>query len=49
MCGTIRPNKKCMKIAYRLLKTPKELQQKNEPKPSKKKVYEWLRDSLQAS
>lgn len=46
--GTIRPNKKAMKIAYRLLKTPKELQQKTEPRPSNKRIYEWFRDSSTA-
>ena len=44
--GTIRPNKKAMKIAYSLLKTPKELQQKNEYRPSNKRLAEWFRDSL---
>jgi hypothetical protein len=40
-----RPNKKAMKIAYEILKTPKYRQQKNEPNPPEKMVDSWIRDS----
>ncbi len=45
MAQAPRPNRKCMKIAYRLLQTPKDKQQKNEPEVPAKKVREWFRDS----
>jgi hypothetical protein len=45
MPGAPRPNKKCSKIAYKILNTPKEKQQDNQVIPSKKKVREWFRDS----
>ena len=45
MPGSIRSNKKAMKIAYELLKTPKDRQQKNEKKPSIKRLREWYRDN----
>jgi len=40
-----RPNKICMKIAYKILKTPKDKQQKNKNTPSPKQIREWFRDS----
>lgn len=43
-----RPNEKAAKIAYKILKTPKELQQKNEHQPSEKKKEEWFKDSSMA-
>jgi hypothetical protein len=49
MAGMIRPNKKAMEIAYRLLQTTKSLRQKNEKKPSEKRVKEWFKDSSSAS
>jgi|GEM_PF-2767369 hypothetical protein len=48
MPGSIRTNKKAMKIAYQILQTPKEKQQRSQPKPSEKKVREWFRDSSMA-
>jgi len=44
--ATIRPDKKAMKIAYTVLKTPKELQQEDKKKePSEKRIQEWMADS----
>jgi hypothetical protein len=43
--ATIRPDKKSMKIAYKVLKTPKDLQQDNEPHISEKRQQEWYRDT----
>jgi len=48
MPGSIRSNKKAMKIAYAILQTPKEKQQRSQPKPSEKQVREWFRDSSMA-
>ena len=48
MASAPRPNEKAMKIAYKILKTPKELQQKNEEQPSEKKKEEWFKDSSMA-
>lgn len=48
MPGQVRPNKKAMKIAYAILKTPKDKQQDNQKKPSEKLIKEWFRDSSQA-
>ena len=48
MAGQIRPNKKCAKIAYDILKTPKDLQQRAEPIPSEKMIRVWFRDSSTA-
>lgn len=48
MPGAIRPNKKCMKIAYKILNTPKDKRQDNQRIPSPKKVREWFRDSSTA-
>lgn len=48
MPGALRPNKLAMKIAYEILKTPKDQQQKSDPKPSEKLVKEWFRDSSAA-
>jgi len=45
MPGAPRPNKKCMKIAYKILNTPKDKQQDNNQKPSPQKIREWFRDS----
>lgn len=43
-----RPNAKAMKIAYKILKTPKDKQQDNQKKPSDKLIREWFRDSSTA-
>lgn len=48
MPGQVRPNKEAMKIAYKILKTPKDLQQVNDKKPSDKRLREWFRDSVAA-
>lgn len=48
MPGSIRPNKKCAKIAYAILKTPVEKQQKNDVKPSQRLIKQWFRDSFTA-
>lgn len=45
MAGQIRPSKKCMKIAYKILQTPKDQQQDNQPKVSPEKERAWFRDS----
>jgi hypothetical protein len=45
MPGQVRPNEKCMKIAYKILKTPKDKQQDNQIVVSPKRVREWFRDS----
>jgi len=48
MPGMIRGHKKAAKIAYALLKTPKDQQQKTQPNPSKHLLDEWFRDSSTA-
>jgi hypothetical protein len=48
MPGCPRPNTKAMKIAYKILNTPKDKQQKNERVPTPEKVREWFRDSSTA-
>jgi hypothetical protein len=45
MPGAVRPNSKAAKLAYALLKTPKDLQTRSEPRPPEKKIREWFRDS----
>lgn len=45
MPGGIRPNKAAMKIAYDILKTPKDKRQRNEPHPSEKLRKIWFVDS----
>lgn len=48
MPGAPRPDKKLAKIAYRLLKIPKDNQQETHPKATDKQKYEWFRDSSTA-
>lgn len=48
MPGMIRMNKKATKIAYAILKTPKDAQQKTQPRPSDHQLREWFRDSSTA-
>lgn len=48
MPGQIRPNSKATKIAYAILKTPKDKRQRNEPKPSQEMMKRWFRDSSAA-
>ncbi len=45
MAQAPRPNKKCMKIAYKILNTPKDKRQDNQHAPSPAKIREWFRDS----
>jgi hypothetical protein len=45
MPATPRPNKEAAKIAYKILKTPKDRQQHNQPDPSEKRIKEWFRDT----
>jgi hypothetical protein len=44
MPATPRPNKEAAKIAYKILKTPKDRQQHNQPDPSEKRIKEWFRE-----
>jgi hypothetical protein len=46
MPGQIRPDKKLMKLVYKILKTPKNLQQENQTIASHKRQREWNVDSL---
>jgi hypothetical protein len=39
-----RPNQKASKIAYEILKTPKELRDNNKKKPSANTLEDWKRD-----
>lgn len=48
MPGQIRPNKEAMKIAYTILKTPKDKRQDNQKKPTDRQLRAWLRDSSSA-
>jgi len=48
MPGAPRPNEQCMKIAYKILNTPKDKRQDNQKKPSPEKIREWFRDSSTA-
>jgi hypothetical protein len=36
------------KIAYKILRTPKDLQQVTDKKPSERRIEEWFRDSSAA-
>lgn len=49
MPGAVRPNAKAMKIAYKILKTPKKLQQRNEKVSPEKLVRAWWRDGIGSS
>jgi len=46
MAGCPRPNKKAMQIAYKILNTPKNKQQKDEPNPSGNRINSWLRNTI---
>ena len=48
MAATVRPNNKAKKIAYNILKTPKNLRQYTQPEPTKKQRKEWFKDSILA-
>ena len=45
MPGQIRPDHKLMKLAYKILKTPVKLQQKDEKEPNDKRIKSWTIDS----
>lgn len=45
MPGGLRPDKKCMKIAYDILKTAKDKRQKSQPCPPAKLRKMWFVDS----
>ena len=45
MPGAPRPDTKCMKLAYKLLKVSKDKQQDNQRGVSQEKKQEWFRDS----
>jgi len=45
MPGAPRQNAKAIKIAYTILKTPKELRQGKPVKPSAKTIQGWSKDS----
>lgn len=42
-----KPNKKAAKIAYKILNTPKDMQQwaKESPEQKERRIEEWFRDS----
>jgi len=46
MAGQIRPDEKLAKLAYKLLGTPKDQQQKDTPKPTDDQKKRWYVDSL---
>ena len=48
MPGAIRPNKRAMKIAYKILKVRKDQQQRNQEEPSPRRKREWFVDSSQS-
>ena len=45
MPGQIRPDKKTMKAAYKILKTPKPLQQSDDREPNRRRLHAWNVDS----
>lgn len=48
MPGQPRPDKECAKIAYKILKTPKDQQQHTQVYPGEKRIKDWFRDSSTA-
>ena len=48
MPGQVRTNSKATKIAYKILKIPKDKQQRTERHPPQKLIREWFRDSSTA-
>ena len=46
MPGQIRPNQKLVKVLNKILKKPKNLNQKNERQPDDKRREQWQVDSL---
>ena len=49
MASQIRPDKKLMKLAYKLMKTAKSAQQHNDKKPDEKRRQQWMLDSSATS
>lgn len=45
MPGQIRPVQKTMKVVYKILKTPKKLQQRDEKEPNDRRLQSWKIDS----
>ncbi len=45
MPAQVRPIEKLAKLAYKILKVPKEQQQKNDGKPTQKRLTAWMVDS----
>lgn len=45
MPGQPKPDLKAAKIAYKILKTPKNMQQHTEIHPPEKRIKEWFKDS----
>lgn len=45
MPGQIRPSRKAAKALYKIMQTPKEMQQKNEQVPNERRRKEWHIDS----
>jgi hypothetical protein len=41
MAAWLRPSEKLAKVAYKILKTPKELRQRNDKEPSDKRIEAW--------
>ncbi len=49
MPGQVRPNMKLAKIVYKIQKTDKDQQQRNEPEPSDRRRKEWQATYLRTS
>lgn len=45
MAAAVRPSSKGKKIAYDILKTPKNLRQYTEMRPTKKQQIAWYKDT----
>jgi hypothetical protein len=48
MPGAVRPNKAAMKIAYKILKTPNDMRQDKQRRPSPRMIREMFIDSSAA-
>lgn len=46
MAQAPRPNEKLAKLAYKILNTPKDQQQMNEKKTSRKRIRGWFKDTV---
>lgn len=49
MPQALRPIPKLTKLAYKLLKTPKDQQQHNQKKPTEKQKREWATTTIAAN